>query len=461
MQINPVFDGSCKGLALCCLAILLVSLSPLASFAQEPSRLPVPQGSIERSLVPSPAVREQLRRFIAPNSRERWRDAMTAQRLIRATLGAERCTPGPREVTIDGQGFGTARNGRDIFILRRKLLGVLSIVSWSDTRIVGRIPESVPDRDSFDLIMAAATDKNEPKSRVSLPRASSGLGASEDPLEALNPISNLISATGCVRYTSVGGGARLDATLNPLGANFPRKDCRAVDLDTLDILHETIVLPRSGPGDRSTDRDRRRTIFRIVDRNGTVVSFQGPSYDMVGGVFFYILENWLQNVCYGPTLGNYDSHPGFRLMYWTDMRGQLPLRSTFDGRDDAACPACLDTGTAFKQCRVIPDLSRTDFVEVPPNSRDTRTTRERRPESPVPVWGIRTNFTVGPREFYSVSPWPLFRSEADVALGKRLFAGRDTTVCSFGAFNVHYGLSGPIGYGSEEHDGMQFFVRQR
>lgn len=437
------------------LAFAALHFLPLAHAQQA-----LPQAQIPRQLQGnsdlSPAVREQLNRYIPPNATERWRNATLPQRFVRATFGPHRCLPATREVTIEGAGFGAARAGRDVVVLRRKKLGVLEIVSWSDTRIVGRLPASIPDRDRYDFIMAPGS-KGRSTSFGARPRP---VGQPEDPIGALNPVSNLVSAIGCIVYTAVTPGAT-PGRLDPLLTYFPRDNCRNVDLDTLDQTYETIILPRSGPDDRRSDRERTRVPFRITDRDGTVVSFQGPSYDMVAGVFFFILENWLTRVCYGPRMGNYDNHPSFRMMYWTDNMGRMPLRSAFSGRDDSACPGCLDTGTAFKQCRVIPNLDGKEFVEVPPGSRDTRTPREARPVSPVSVWGIRTPFTVGPREFYAVEPFPLFLSEADAAWGKRTFSGRDTKVCSFGAFNVHYGYGGTIGAGADEHDGMQFFVRER
>lgn len=406
-----------------------------------------PTIQVRPDIATSPAIQEGLRQYVPLGAVDRWRIVRMPTRMTRATMGAQRCLPAVREVTIEGTGFGAARNARDIVIVRRKVMGVLDIVSWSDTRIVGRIPTTIADRDRYDLIMA-------PQRRGEAPRS---ISDRNDPIASLSPVSNLVSVVGCPQFTITPGTVTARApTIDPLLTHFPRDRCRNVDLDSLDLTSQRLAGVPAYPG-ASTNR----TVFYISDRNGTLVSFAGPSSDMVAGAFFFILENWLTRVCFGPTLGNYDNHPTARLMLWTDQHGRLPLRSVFDGRDDRACPGCGDTGTAFKQCRVVPDLSRLAFVEVPPGSRDTRTPRERRPVSPVRVWGIRTSFTVGPREFYAVEPWPLFLSAADVDLGKRIFAGRDTTVCSFGAFNVRYGLSGPIGSGTNENDGMQFFVRLR
>jgi hypothetical protein len=323
-----------------------------------------------------------------------------------------KCVEAGRAVRIHGIGFGTSAAGRTIRIIRRIELGSLRIAIWRDGLITAVIPDDVPARSYYEVVLADASGRW---------------------------VTNLGRVAGCGAEITGGRGV-----VARIGTPFPRDNCRPINLDVLDVTYERV---RAGdPG-----------VFRLVDDRGTVASFTGWSSDQIATGFLYILSRWLTTVCYGPRMGNYNHRPTYRLMMWLDREGQLPPRSDFPAETSSCYQGCAGhtLNYQFSHCRIIPNLSTLDFGRVEAHVRDIRSGLERVPWTTVPVWGIRHPHVVGPRTFYSVDDWPLFTTEADVAWGKKFFARAATSVCSFGAFNNKYATD----VGADEHDGMQFLVR--
>ena len=358
--------------------------------------------------IPSPAGLEEYRRAgVARQS------TISRVDIVRGT-----CAGAGTMVRIHGADFGYEK-GRTVKIIRRLELANLTIVNWSDRYITAMIPKNIPERSFYEVVIS----------------------------ESGRWISNLGRVSGCKADVTLGHASALAPSPDTLVPLFPRDRCRAVNLDTLDKTYERLSRPGAPPDG----------IFRIVDDRGTVVSFRGWSTDYIDTVFFYILNNWLVTVCYGPRMGNYDMNKTYRLMLWVDRDGQVPVRDdTFQAGTSSCFGGCWEgsLNRQFNHCREIPRLTELEFARVEPGIRDTRTYEEDVPTSTVAVWGIRRPHVHGPRTLYSVDDWPLFTTEADVRWAKRYFS-RPTTVCTLGAFNTN-----SRELGSDETDGMQILVRR-